>query len=102
MTELFDVAPAPVLNFFENTASIMTTIPLKLIQSDLDEHEWHDLQCSEFVYNRSDLLYRVISESLRQPKVMEYMGLDKHEWLTEVTQKFNMLAVINYLFREGI
>jgi|LauGreDrversion4_2_1035121.scaffolds.fasta_scaffold84276_2 hypothetical protein len=43
MTELFDVAPAPVLNFFENTASIMTTIPLKLIQSDLDEHEWHDL-----------------------------------------------------------
>jgi hypothetical protein len=48
------------------------------------------------------LLYRLVSEALLQPKVMEYMGLDKPEWLIEVTQKFNMLGVINFMFREGI
>jgi hypothetical protein len=33
---------------------------------------------------------------------MTYLGLEKHEWLVEVTQKFNMLAVLNSICREGI
>lgn len=102
LTELFDNAPQPILSFFENAASIMTTIPLKFDTSGMLETEWNDIQATEFVYNKGDLLYRLVSEALLQPKVMEYMGLDKPEWLIEVTQKFNMLGVINFLFREGI
>lgn len=61
----------------------MTTIPLKFETSSM--HEANDICESEFIYNKGDLLYRLISEALIQPKVMEYMGLDKHEWLIEVT-----------------
>ena len=30
------------------------------------------------------------------------MGLEKPEWLLEVIQKFNMIAILNRLMREGI
>jgi hypothetical protein len=33
---------------------------------------------------------------------LEYLGLEKHEWLVEVAQKFNVLAVLNSIFREGL
>jgi hypothetical protein len=39
---------------------------------------------------------------MRQPKCLDNLGDGKHEWQFEVTQKFNMMSILNFLMREGI
>lgn len=104
MTEFFDLAPPQIKHFFDSTASTLSTIPLRLPQlaDTYDENDWSDLCSKEFIYNQDDVMHKLISTALRQPKILQYLGLEKHEWLIEVNQKFNMLAVLNLVFREGI
>ena len=105
LTEFFEMAPSHMLNYFENTAAIMTTIPLKFpsLSGGMDESQWTDLCNSEFVYNKEELMHKVISQGLRQPKVFsDYMGHEQNEWLAEASQRFNVLSVLNFIFREGI
>ena len=33
---------------------------------------------------------------------MDHLGDGKHEWQIEVTQKFNMMSILNYIMREAI
>ena len=67
LTEFFEMAPSHMLNYFENTAGIMTTIPLKFpsLSGGMDESQWTDLCNSEFVYNKEELMHKVISQGLR-------------------------------------
>ena len=104
MTEIVEHAPLHIKSFFDKTANILTTIPMKLanLANAHNDNQWSDIIKYEFIYNRDDLLHKMVSSALRQPKVIEYMGLEKHEWLVEVTQKFNMLAMLNSLIREGM
>lgn len=92
------------MTFFKNTANTLTTIPMRLpiLADTYDDNSWSDLCAREFIYNKDDIMHKFLSEGLRYPKVIEYMGLEKHSWIVEVTQKFNMLAVLNQICREAI
>lgn len=56
-------------------------------------------------------MHKVVSECFRHPKNFDYLShtgnleMDEnkqHDWIIEVTQKFNMLSVLNFIMREGI
>lgn len=104
MSEFFEIAPPNIQTYFNNTSVTLTTIPLRLpsLADAYDDNTWGDLCTSEFIYNKDDIMHKLISKGLRHPKVLEYMGLEKHEWLVEVSQKFNMLAIMNQILREAI
>ena len=112
MTEFFELAPRNIQQYFDNVSSILSSMPLRIpsISNAFTDNEWIDINQSEFIYNRSDIMHKVISECLRQPKNLEFLGHNlpetdentPHDWIIEVTQKFNMLTVINFIMREGI
>lgn len=87
MAEFLDMAPDHIMTYFENTAITLTTIPLRLptLADAHDDNSWGDLCASEFIYNKDDIMHKFLSEGLRYPKVIEYMGLEKHSWIIEVT-----------------
>ena len=64
----------------------MTTIPLRfsVLAETLDDHEFSVFEEKEFIYNRNDLVYRMISQSLRYPSNLDLLGLDKVDWIVEV------------------
>jgi len=39
---------------------------------------------------------------MRQPKCLDNLGDNKHEWQIEVVQKFNMISILNFVMREAI
>ena len=39
---------------------------------------------------------------MRLPKCLDNLGDGKQEWQIEVTQKFNMMMILNFIMREGI
>lgn len=55
-------------------------------------------------------MHKVVSECFRHPKNFDYLSYNNvetdenkpHDWIIEVTQKFNMLSVLNFIMREGI
>jgi len=105
MTEILDEdVPPHIRSYFDHTANVLTTIPMNLknLADACDDNRWSELNKSEFIYNKTDILQQLVSQGLRHPKVLTYLGLEKHEWLVEVTQKFNMLAILNSICREGI
>ena len=87
MTEFLEDSPDNIKSFFQHTASILTTIPMKLLNltESYDDNQWQKYNLSEFIYNRDDIIHRLVSEGLRHPKYLEYLGLEKHEWIVEVT-----------------
>lgn len=48
------------------------------------------------------MMFKLLSQGMRQPKCLDNLGDGKHEWQVEVTQKFNMMSILNFLMREGI
>ena len=104
LSDFFDNAPKHIMNYFTNTASLLSTIPLRLQQmtDQYDECQLAAVEKQEFVYNRNDVMYKFVSQSLRYQNNIDYLGLHKHDWIIEVIQKFNMLFIINYLFREAL
>lgn len=54
----------------------------------------------EFIYNRHDPAHRLVSQGLRDQSAIDSLGLQKAKWLEEVHKKFNVLSLINFIFRE--
>ena len=62
------------------------------IANAFTDNEWIDINQSEFIYNRSDIMQKLVSECLRHPKNLEYLAFNlsdtdensPHEWLIEV------------------
>ena len=45
----------------------------------------------------------LISRALKEPSSFDkFFGYEKPDWVFEVIKKFNLIAALNYLFREGI
>jgi hypothetical protein len=112
MTEFFDLAPTNIQQYYDNVSAILSSMPLRIpsLANSFTDNEWIDINQSEFIYNRSDIIHKVVSECFRQPKNLDYLSHNAlesdenklHDWIIEVTQKFNMLSVINFIMREGI
>ncbi|CDW89869.1 UNKNOWN [Stylonychia lemnae] len=105
MSEFLELAPLEMKQYFDNVSSVLSTIPMRfdiLTDSNIDDSHYQSLENSEFIYNRYDLIYRFVSQSLRQQRYVDYLGLEKHDWIIEVIQKFNMITILNFIMRESL
>eukprot|EP00347_Sterkiella_histriomuscorum_P000210 403376762 len=105
MSDFLDYAPDHIKAYFRNVSLLLTTIPMRfeiLTDNNLDDSQYSILENTEFVYNRYDLIYKLISSGMRQQRYIDYLGLEKHDWIVEVIQKFNMISILNYIFREAL
>ena len=67
MTEIFETAPPHIRSFFNSTSEILSTIPLRLpiLADSHDDNQWSELNRSELIYNKDDLLYKLVSHAMR-------------------------------------
>lgn len=63
MSEFFELAPKHILKYFGYVASLITTIPLRfsILADTYDDHEYSQFEEVEFIWNKSDILYKMIS-----------------------------------------
>jgi hypothetical protein len=93
MAEFFTLVPKSVRSYFEHTSSILSNIPLRFptLAEAFSDNEWTDICKNEFIYNSDDIMFKLVSQAIREPKLLDYLGTNQHDWQTEVVQKFNML-----------
>lgn len=73
-----------------------------LSDNNVDDTQFAEYENSEFIPDRFDIMYRFISQSLRQTRCVETLGIEKQDWIVEVTQKFNLISIMNFVFREAL
>lgn len=71
-----------------------------LTSDRLEDAEFAEAEQREFIYNRDDPAHRLVSQGLRDQSALDSLGLQKAKWLEEVHKKFNVLSLINFVFRE--
>ncbi len=104
LSEFLDNAPQSIRTYFENVAGILSTIPLRfsILKDSLHDNQFADLERHEFIYNKNDFMFKFISQTLRNQSNFDHLGIEKHDWIIEVIQKFNLISILNYIFREAL
>ena len=103
LTDFFETCPDKFITYLGEIQQIISTIPLRfsvLTSDNIDDQEYQLLEQQEFIYNRDDPTHRLISQGLRYQQTIDALGLQKSKWLEEIYKKFNILTLLNYVFRE--
>ena len=103
MADFFEFAPASITEFTDRVQEVLTTIPMRfsVLSSDMhDDGEHSEMVGREFIFNEKDPSYRLLSQSLRYQSNLDALGLEKLLWIEEVYRKFNVLSLLNFVFRE--
>jgi len=83
--------------------SVMTTIPLRfgaLGSESLSDQDYQTLSHNEFTHLKQDSSHRLLAKSFRYQSTLDVLGLEKSYWIEQVYQRFNLLTLFNYAFRE--
>jgi hypothetical protein len=67
-----------------------------------EDEQYSLLEDKEFLPFKDDMMHKIISYCLRYPNTLDLLGVDKTDWIIEVIQKFNMISILNYMFREAL
>jgi len=103
MPDLFEFCPDYFNKYVEELQQVLTTVPLKfsVLSSDkIDDNSWSQLLGREFVYNRHEPCYHLLSKSIRNQSNLEALGREKYIWIEEILRRFNVLTIFNFAFRE--
>ena len=102
-TDLFEFAPHHVLEYINQMQEVLSTIPMRfsILTSDMyDDAEYSEMAAQDFIYNGQEPACRLLAQSLRCQSTLDALGLEKSAWLAEVYKKFNVLSLLNFVFRE--
>ena len=103
LSDFYECCPERILAYLREVQGVITTIPMRfsVLTSDrLEDAEFAEAEQREFIYNRHDPAHRLVSQGLRDQSALDSLGLQKAKWLEEVHKKFNVLSLINFVFRE--
>jgi hypothetical protein len=102
-TDLFEFAPPHILEYINQMQEVLSTIPMRfsILTSDMhDDTEYSEMAAKDFIYNGQEPACRLLTQSLRYQSALDVLGLEKSAWIAEVYKKFNVLSLLNFVFRE--
>ena len=102
-TDLFEFAPPHILEYINQMQEVLSTIPMRfsILTSDMhDDTEYSEMTAKDFIYNGQEPACRLLTQSLRYQSALDVLGLEKSAWIAEVYKKFNVLSLLNFVFRE--
>ena len=104
MDQFYKEAPDDVLKYAENISSLLCSIPLRfpILTDEIADGAYYEMEQKEFLWNRHQLNYRFVSQSLRYQRNLDYLGNYKTDWIIEVIQKYNLIAILVQMMREAI
>ena len=71
-----------------------------LTSDKYDDTEYAELRSRDFIYNSKEPSCLLLTQSLRYQSTLDALGLEKCCWTEEVYKKFNVLSLVNFVFRE--